>query len=300
MSNKKLVSTLNTIERSMRRVLMESANDQYNVSEIQSPMLKNYIMSDLLRFCDLVKTPEGAKLYIVKAQYREWINKSNRWKDEVRNGVSNGNELVDRENGRQKDMIKNKIAPLVPYKITKEEAARIDKNRGNNPPVIKSKAKPAPIAAPKPQTIKDVKMDPVQEKKDAEKSVKIMDKTVSTGNTAVNAYNESGVNSQAFKATCRAFGLSLIALGIYLGYKMYPNAKEQFIQAWDNGNPNKERLIALLKGVGACLLVVGIIGCGIYLTMYSFKSESIENDNSFMYNILNASANVVNGIAEYF
>lgn len=300
MSNKKLVSTLNTIERSMRKVLMESASDKYNVAEIQSPKLKNYLMSDLVRFCDIVKTPEGAKLFIVKAQYREWIEKSNRWKDEVRDNVSNGNELVDRENGRQKDQIKAGIAPVVPYKITKEEAARIDKNRGNKPPVLKSKVKPAPVAAPKEQTIKDVKMTPAQEKKDAEKSVKIMSKAVSTGNNAVNSYNNSGVNSQAFKATCKAFGLSLIALGIYLGYKMYPNTKEQFIQAWDNGNPNKERLVSLLKGMGACLLVVGLVGCGIYLIMHGFKSESVENDNSFTYNILNASANVVNGIADYF
>ena len=268
------------------------------VEKVQSPMLANYFLSNVERFCDEVSTPDGAKAFLVKSQYREWANKSNRWKNEMRK-LSNGNKLVDNENARQTKLIKAGVAPVARYKINKKEAAKIEKV--TKAPVSASKPEDlAPIAAPSVSNNVNVNVNVEQEKKDVKKETVILTKVVTTGNTSINECNKSGVDSPAFKNTCKAFGIALVALGIYLGYKMYPNAKEQFVQAWDNGNPNKERLVALLKGVGACLLVVGLVGCGIYLVMHGFKQEEMENDNSFTYNILNASANIVNGIADYF
>ena len=277
---------------------MESA-----MEPVDSPKLEAALLTDIIRFTETVETENGAKAFLAKNDVSYYINISNRARQAVR-GMTGGKEVVDEIDREQLDELKKGIVVQVSSNVKDKKkaaanaAATVIKNRKNNTPsVYTNKNAKAPLLPPKPQ---NVKTTPVQEKNDTKKAVKIMSKTVSTGNTAVKAYNDSGINSAVFKNTCKAFGLALVALGIYLGYKMYPNAKEQFLQAWDNGNPNKERLIALLKGMGACLLVVGIIGCGIYLAMHGFKSGSVENDNSFTYNILNASANIVNGIADYF
>lgn len=296
MSNKKLVSTLNTIERSMRKVLMESEN---GMRSIESSKVEAYILSNLKKFTDEVKTKDGAKAFLVKNDYRKYVNFSNYVRDEVRKAPG-GSNAIDTVDKKQLEELKHGIVPL-DYDVKDKEktAAKVvstivtNRSKNKKSAVATAKEVQAPVSAPKTTKVESTPAD-------QSRSVKIMSKTVTTGNSAVDSCNKFGINSQAFKATCRAFGLSLIALGIYLGYRMYPNAKEQFIQAWDNGNPNKERLIALLKGVGACLLVVGLIGCGIYLVMHGFKQEEMENDNSFTFQILNASANIVNGIADYF
>ena len=313
MKNNKLVSTLDTVEKSMRRILMESENE---MRPIESPKVEAYILSNLPKFTDIVETKDGAKAFLVKNKFRDSVNISNYTRDEIRKSHT-GKQAINTVNEKQLEELKRGIVPLDPDVKNKKQtsakvASTVIKGRSSKvkKPAIVSKAsassqasKPesqAPLYAPevKPKAIPEtnVKMQQVEQKR----AVTVVSKNVSAGNNAVKACNESGIDSPVFKNTCKVFGVALVALGIYIGYKMYPSAKEQFVKAWNNGNPNTERLTALLKSVGACLLVVGIIGCGIYLTMHGFKQETTENDNSFTYKVLNGSANVVNSIADLF
>lgn len=324
-NNNKLVSSIDTVEKTMRKILMES-----EMRPIESPKVEAFILSNLSRFTDIVETKDGAKVFLVKNKFRESVNISNKARDAWRkNGGGKGIAEVNEE---QLEELKQGIVPLhrdvknkaetatkVSSTVIRERTAgaskkaavitkRASKPAGKSPiavsktissPAASKSNDQAPLYAPEPKKAipeANVTTTKVEQKK----AVTVVSKNVSTGNAAVKACNESGIDSPVFKNTCKAFGVALIALGIYIGYKMYPSAKEQFIKAWNNGNPNAERLTALLKGVGACLLVVGIIGCGVYLIMHGFKQEATENDNSFTYKVLNGSANVVNSIADLF